>query len=140
MITYVDTSVLVKLLVVDERGADAAQRVWMSSDTIVCVEIGYVEARAALAAIQRNGRLSRRALGTAKAELDELWSQVWAVPLTADLVSAAGDLAETDSLRGYDAVHLAAAIAAKVDLVAAADGQLVQAAQRRRFAVADTNG
>ena len=72
MITYIDTSVLLKLLVDDEVGASAAQRLWLESDFVVCAEIGYAEARAALASARRSGRLEADGLSSAKAELDTL--------------------------------------------------------------------
>ena len=135
MITYVDTSVLLKLLVDDEAGSDAAQRLWVDSDFVVCAEIGYAEARAALAATHRGGRLDAGGLSTAKAELASLWAQVDVVSVTTPLVLAAGDLAELEGLRGYDAVHLAAALAAQATVVATADTQLLAAARRRQLDV-----
>jgi predicted nucleic acid-binding protein len=57
--------------------------------------------------------------------------------VTTAVVLAAGDLAEAEGLRGYDAVHLAAAIAAKATVLATADDQLLAAARRRRFDVAN---
>ena len=137
MITYVDTSVVLKLLIDDEDGVDAAERLWIESSYVVCAEIGYAEARAALASAHRSGRLDDAALRTAKTQLDDLWEQIDVVPVTADLVRAAGDLAEAERLRGYDAVHLAAAIAARVTIVATADTQLLEAARRRRFDVSN---
>lgn len=137
MITYIDTSVLLKLLLDDEVGAEAAQRLWLESDHVVCAQIGYAEARAALATARRSARLDDEALSTAKAELDALWAQVDVVPVTTELVLAVGDLAQVEGLRGYDAVHLAAAIAAKVTVVATADAKLLAAARRRRFDVAN---
>ena len=59
------------------------------------------------------------------------------VVVDTELVRAAGDLAERDALRGYDAVHLAAAIAGQVTVVASADRQLVEAARLHGFAVAE---
>jgi predicted nucleic acid-binding protein len=137
VITYVDTSVLLKLLVDDELGAEAAERLWLESTHLVCAEIGYTEVRAALAATRRSGRLDQRSLRTAKAELDALWGQIDIVPVTTSLVHAAGDLAEDEGLRGYDAVHLAAAIAAQATVVATADTALLEAARRRRFDVSN---
>lgn len=137
MITYVDTSVLLKLLVDDEVGGDAAERIWLDSDHLVCAEIGYVEARAALAAVRRAGRLSAPALRTAKAEFEELWSQVNAVTVTTPLVQHAGSLAERDALRGYDAVHLAAGLEAGVTVFASADDRLLEAARRHRLATSN---
>ena len=135
MITYFDPSVLLKLLVDDEVGADATQRLWLESDFVVCAEIGYAEARAALASARRGGRLDADGLSTAKVELITLWAQVDVVPVTTELVVIAGDLAEAEGLRGYDAVHLAAALASQANVVATADAQLLAAAHRRRLDV-----
>lgn len=100
MITYVDTSVVLKLLVDDELGSDAVDRLWLDSDYVVCAEIGYVEARAALAAAHRNARLNTRSYASAKAELESLWSQVDVVVVSTRIIRSAGDLAESDQLRG----------------------------------------
>ncbi len=103
----------------------------------MCAEIGYAEARDALASAHRAGRLDAHGLSTAKAELDTLWAQLDVVPVTTELVRVAGDLAEVEALRGYDAVHLAAALASKASVVATADAQLLVAAQRRQFDVSN---
>lgn len=102
----------------------------------MCAEIGYTEARAALAAVRRGKRLSAAALRTAEDELERLWEQMSVVVVNTELLRAAGDLAQHDALRGYDAVHLAAAVAGQVTVVASADRQLVEAARCRGFAVA----
>ncbi len=137
MITYIDTSVLLKLLVGDEVGTEAAQRLWLESDFVVCAEIGFAEARAALASARRGGRLDADGLSITKAELNTLWAQLDVVPVTTELVLVAGDLAEIEGLRGYDAVHLAAALASKASVVATADTQLLAAAQRRHLDVSN---
>ncbi len=130
MITYVDTSVLLKLLVDDEAGSDAAQRLWLDSQYVVCADIGYVEARAALAAAARAGRIGSEGHAIARAELEGLWRQVDRVLVNSALMIAAADLAESEGLRGYDAVHLAAAFAANATVMATADKQLLAAAAR----------
>ena len=137
MITYVDTSVVLKLLVDDEVGGDAAQRLWLESEFVVCAEIGYAEARAAFGAMRRNGRLTPAALRSVKAGFEELWAQVGMVVASRTLIRSAGDLAEQDHLRGYDAVHLAAGLAAKVDVFASADDRLLAAAASHRLATAN---
>lgn len=133
MITYTDTSVLLKLLLDDEAGTDGAQRLWLASDHLVCVEIGYVEARAALAAAHRARRIDDEGLVIAKAELADLWTQIDHVPITAVLLSTAGDTAEFEGLHGYDAVHLTAAIGAEANVMASADEHLLAAAERNRL-------
>ena len=137
MITYFDTSVLLKLFVDDELGNDAVERLWIESEHIVCAEIGYAEARAALASAHRNGRLHMTALRTSKAQLDDAWQQITVVLVATPVVYAAGDLAESEGLRGYDAVHLAAAIAAQATVFATADLRLMEAAQRQGLGVSN---
>lgn len=128
--TYVDTSALVKLLVEDEEGRSAMEALWLASDVVVCCELGYVEARAAIAAARRARRLRAGDLADARAILDDLWAQLDVIQITTELVRDAADLAETDGLRGYDAVHLAAALLASVDTFASGDTRLCAAALR----------
>lgn len=137
MITYVDTSVMLKLLVDDELGGDAAERLWVGSDYVVCAEIGFAEARAALAAAHRNARISARSYATAKAELEGLWSQVEVVVIDTALIRSAADLAESEKLRGYDAVHLAASLTSGATVFASADDRLLVAARRHRLATSN---
>ena len=140
MITYVETSVVLKLLVNDERGGEAAERLWLDSDFVVCAEIGYVEARAALAAAHRNARLSTRSFASAKTELEGLWTQVDVVVVNTALIRSAGDLAESDKLRGFDAVHLAAGITSGAAVFASADDRLLAAARRHGLATSNPLG
>ncbi len=137
MITYFDTSILMKLLIEDEAFRAESQRLWLDSDFALCAEIGYAEARGALAAVRRKERLTATASLTAKDQLELLWDHMSVIVVDSELVRAAGDLAERDGLRGYDAVHLAAAIAGQVTVVASADRQLVAVARRRGFSVAE---
>lgn len=136
MITYFDTSMLVKLFVDDEVYRPQAERLWLETDHVVCAEIGYVEARAALAAAQRSGRLEPADMHTAKDEFESLWEQVSVAAVDTALVRAASDIAELDGLRGSDAVHLAAAVTGQATVVASADRQLIQTARSRGFGVA----
>jgi len=136
VIAYFDTSMLVKLLVDDEAYRAEAERIWLEADHVVCAEVGYVEARAALAAAQRSRRLDDAQMLTAKDQFEALWQQVSVLAVDTALVRAAGDIAELDGLRGYDAVHLAAAVAVGATVVASADRQLIGAARNRGFGVA----
>lgn len=130
---------MLKLLVEDEPGRPIVEQLWLSSTAVVCCEIGYVEARAALAAAHRARRISAADLRNAKAGLDELWAQVDVVPITTALARRAADLAETTALRGYDAVHLAAALEVPVDSFASSDRKLCEAATTNGLHVANTS-
>ena len=136
MITYVDTSTLMKLLI-EEPGSARAAVIWDGSDVVAAARLVHVEARAAMAAAHRARRLSPTQLRRSTTELAGLWQQFTIVEITEGLVDTAGDLAEQEGLRGYDAVHLAAALQIGADLLTSADSELCAAAGRRGLHVAN---
>jgi uncharacterized protein len=136
LITYVDTSVLIKILI-DEQGTDAARQLWSNADNLASVSLVAVEARAALAAAQRAGRLTTRQHHRSRTGLYELLDQLDLVTVTDNLVDRAGDLAEAAQLRGYDAVHLAAALLVGATVMATADQAICDAASRHGLHVAN---
>jgi predicted nucleic acid-binding protein len=136
MITYVDTSTLLKLII-EEPGSDVAAALWDDSDGLTSVSIMYAEARAALAAARRAGRVTSPQHRSAVEMLDDLWSQLFVVAVDDGLVLEASELAERHGLRGYDAVHLAAALRAGASVVSSADRALCEAARAEGFHVAN---
>ena len=140
MIVYVYTSALVPLLV-EEPGSRRAARLWDEAERVVSVRLVYAEARAALAAAVRAGRLRRRQLAGLVQDLELLYGQLDRVAVDDALVRRAGVLAEEHALRGYDAVHLAAAerIADTETVLASGDRDLCHAAHALGLAVSDTS-
>jgi uncharacterized protein len=136
VITYIDTSVLMKLFI-EEEGTDESEQIWLRSTAVVCAEIGYVEVRAALAAAYRARRLDQPSYDTAKSEFDGLWSQLETVVIDEPLVRSAAVVAETGHLRGYDAVHLAAALRIGATVMASADTALCEAASNHGVDIAN---
>ena len=136
MITYVDTSTLLKRLL-DEAGSPRADVIWEAADILASAEILLVEARAALAAAHRDRRLTTAELRVAKADLIVLLEEITFVEVTGELIDRAADLAETEALRGYDAVHLAAAMAVQANVLTSADDALCRAAERLGLLVAN---
>jgi predicted nucleic acid-binding protein len=138
LIVYFDTSALVPLLV-EEPGSAVAARLWDEADRVATSRLAYPEARAALAQAHRMGRMGAAALRRAVTELDGLLDGVDIVEPVAPLVRRAGELAEAQALRAYDAVHLSAAESLNdPDLVlAAGDKHLLRAARDLHLAVAD---
>jgi uncharacterized protein len=139
VITYFDTSAIIPLLV-DEPTSRTCTRLWNEAARVVSVRLLYPEARAALARARRLDRISARQLNAAVDDLDEILAEIDHIEINAGLARTAGDLAGTHGLRGYDAVHLAAAsIAADADLVVATgDDELGAAARSLGLAVALT--
>lgn len=136
MITYVDTSTLIKLLI-DEIGTPEAAVIWDEPDVLVTVRVAHVEARAALAAARRQSRITAAVFRNAVVGLEVLWSQLSVIEVDEDLMRLAGDLAMTYSLRGYDAVHLAAAHLVGAGVFSSADRRLCDAASSSGFHIAN---
>ncbi len=136
MITYVDTSTLLKLLV-EEEGSDRAELVWDTADTLASVSLVVVEARAALAAATRCARLTTQQHKQAKDELSALTGDLHLAAVTDDLIALAANLAESEGLRGYDAVHLSAALHLGASVLTSADEALCDAAGRNGMHVAN---
>jgi uncharacterized protein len=136
VITYVDTSTLLKLIV-DEEGSGRAVLIWSSADAVASVSLITVEARAAIAAAARGRRLTATQASDAVDELDALLRVLYLIPVTDELVSAAAEFAAVEGLRGYDAVHLAAALDISATVFSSADTTLCAAAERRGLHVAN---
>lgn len=109
MIVYLDASALVKLYAAEEHRGKVEEAVAGSSLAASALVV-YAEARAALARKEREGALTREQHDEAVAELDDDVRGAYALlPVDPEQVFDAGDLARKHALRGYDAVHLAAA-------------------------------
>ncbi len=97
----------------------------------------YPEARAALAAAQRGGRIDERLYRSTVSDLRSACEAMVLIGVDWPLARHAGELAEDHGLRGYDAVHLATALAAgEPDLALVTwDRELARAAVRSGIAV-----
>ena len=137
MIAYFDTSAVVPLVVAEPSSARAAS-LWDGADRVVSVRLLDPETRAALAQAERLGRLTARQLRDAVAEFNSLFDEIDLVEVDEALARRAGELAEVRQLRGYDAVHLAAAdrVHDPNVVVIAGDGALLEAAAAEGMAVA----
>lgn len=136
MITYVDTSSLLKL-VIDEEGSERAALIWDTADVLAAAALILVEGRAALAAARRGGRLGTGQHRRARTEFTALVDELTIVQVTEELIASAADVAEGEALRGYDAVHLAAALMIDATVLMSADTTLCGAAERRGLHVAN---
>lgn len=126
MTVYFDTSAVVKVVIAEE-GSREAVSLWNDASSVILGELAYPEARAAVAAARRARRLGQQACLRAVAGIDELVSGALIIGVDRGLARSAGELADQYALRGYDAVHLASALAADVDLVATWDRDLAGA-------------
>ena len=109
MVTYLDTSAMIKLYV-DEAGREAVIAAVSSSDRIVTSAVAYAEARAGLARRLREGGFSDQEHRGVVTDLDREWGTYTRLPVHDAIARVAGRLAERHALRGFDAIHLASAM------------------------------
>lgn len=124
-------------LAVLEDGSDIAVEMWSTPRRAASSILSYPEGRAALAAARRGERLTAAGYQQALDDFHSAQSELLLVGVDRELTRRAGELAAVHSLRGYDAVHLATALAlgAETTLVAW-DERLRRAAYASGCAVA----
>jgi uncharacterized protein len=119
--------------VIVEAGSDLVAELWDARLDVASSILSYPEAHAALAAARRGGRLGAIAHRRAREDFETVYGELLLIGVDAQLALRAGQLAEQLGLRGYDAVHLASALA----LALAADVTFVSwDTQLRRAAAA----
>ena len=109
MILYLDASATVKRYVAEQGSAEVHQAI-ATATVVGIVVIGHVEIVAALAKAVRMRALSAMEAEAARQVLRAEWPDYVRLRTTEALASRADDLAWQYGLRGYDAVHLAAAL------------------------------
>jgi predicted nucleic acid-binding protein len=142
VILYADSSGLAKLYLEEPHSDDVEE--WVTAaDAVATSRITYAEVASALASRHAAGSLSDLGL---RLSLDDL-ARSWGHYLVVDVAERpAGDLAVRHVLRGFDAVHLAAALtlrdAVGADGVAVAsfDAVLNRAAVREGLIVLEVGG
>lgn len=110
MILYLDTSALAKLFI-SEPGSNQVAAAVGSSLAVATHRIAYVEMHATLGKAVRMGRAEPSSLDRRLRDFEECWASIDVVEATDALVRRAAGLAIRHGLRGYDSVHLAAALA-----------------------------
>jgi len=109
VIVYLDASALVKRYVAEAGSAEVAALI--DGATVVgTVILSRAEVAAALAKASRMQVLSREGAEAALRVFSDEWAALVRVQMTEVLVARAAALAWQHGLRGYDAVHLAAAL------------------------------
>ena len=139
MIVYGDTSALVKLFVVEENSA-LTQDMLRQAQALGTGLLTRAELGAALARGAQRGFVSEEEALEARQRLGAVWPTWIHITLDENMVSRAEALAWEYGLRGYDAVHLAAALAwqerlASLVVLATFDRELWTAARQAGLAV-----
>ena len=109
MFLYLDTSALAKMYII-EIGTEEVNRAISDAETTGTVTLARVEMTAAIGKTVRMGALEQAdALNSLKKFRNE-WTNLTRIQVTDHLITRADALAWEHNLRGYDAVHLAAAL------------------------------
>ena len=109
MTVYLDTSALVKRFV-SEPGSDEVVALTAAAEVAATSLVTRAETAAALARAVRVGALDHDGGRRAQRRFAQEWPNLVKIPVTEALVFRAETLAWDHGLRGYDAVHLAAAL------------------------------
>jgi len=117
VILYLDASALVKRYVA-EFGSGRVNRAIAEASLAGTAVISRAEVGAALAKAVRIGVLSEKDGQTSAQAFRDEWTNLVRIPVSEAVVARADGLAWVHDLRGYDAVHLAAALQWR-DLLAA---------------------
>lgn len=123
-----------------EDGSELAAELWSVAQPAVSSILSYPEARAAMGLARRLGRLTSRTHARAVEDFEEIHRELAIIGVDQGLAGRAGELAEELDLRGYEAVHLASALALDADVVTVVtwDRALGRAATQGGCAVAPT--
>lgn len=137
MILYLDSSALVKCYVEEEGSLDVV-RLIQSSEIAGTAILSRAEVVAAIARAARMGNISHEEGRLAIEAFEADWTNVVRIQITEAIIAQAARIAWQKGLRGYDAVHLACAIAWRDALQAPIvmvtyDRELWQGAQQEGF-------
>lgn len=132
MRAYLDTSAFVPLLI-DEPASETSRRLWDESGSVYSTRLLCVEAVSAL---------TRRGVANADELVEPWFCRMRVIELDSTLMSSAAAVARSCALRGYDAVHCAAALSiAGPELVAASsDRELLDSWNRLGVNTCDPAG
>jgi predicted nucleic acid-binding protein len=109
MMVYADTSAIIKKYV-DEPGSNEVRDLILRTPVIATCVVSRAEAAAAFARAARIGSLSPPDAEACHKLFSREWKHFARIRVTEALIARADVLAWTFKLRGYDAVHLAAAL------------------------------
>src|SRR5205823_3969117 len=77
------------------------------ADSVITSQVAYAESCSALARRRRDKRLTEEEFRSAKKQLEDIWPQMDIILVDE---TKAGELAVKHVIRGFDAIHLAAAL------------------------------
>jgi predicted nucleic acid-binding protein len=131
MRVFLDTSALAKRYVAEPGSEELEQVVSSLVSEVFISTLALVEFGSALGRKWKKRKIGRIQASQAMGEFEKDWQAVFIkIPVSEALAESAASLALTLGLKGADAVHLASAQAAGIDLFVASDRPLSEAAQK----------
>jgi predicted nucleic acid-binding protein len=109
MISYLDTSIAVKLYVL-EQGTPEARAAIAGSSVVATSRVAYAEAMAAFARKLREREFTLKIYEQVRRDFRRDWDSFFIVEVSQQTVELAGELAKRRRLHGFDAIHLASAL------------------------------
>ena len=136
---YADASAIVKRYR-EETGSPRVREAWLAAERVFTSWVSYAEVHAALARKQRERGLTPAEFRTAAHTFEGEWPAYDQIAVNATTLAAVRRLVRRHRLRGFDAIHLAAAVWLQSELQApmefwVADERLEVAARRERLRV-----
>lgn len=136
---YADSSAIVKRYYA-EPGSDQVRERWLADERVFTSRVTYAEVHAALARKHRDRELSAMPFRRSAAAFEAEWPAYDQVLVDGTTLADVGRLVRVHPLRGYDAIHLAAALWVKGHLgdpleFWVSDDRLEAAARRERLIV-----
>ncbi len=108
--TYLDTSALIKRFIA-ERGSSLVRGIVTRAEWVATAKIAYAEIYAGLTRRRREGSLPPARYQLACRQFARDWQTYVRVELTDEVLFLARDIIRRRPLRGFDAIHLASALA-----------------------------
>jgi predicted nucleic acid-binding protein len=136
-VIYADASVIVKRYR-EETGSARVREAWSAAGRVFTSWVSYAEVHAALARKYRERGLTPTELRTSSEAFEGEWRAYDQIAVDAATLVAVRRLVRRHTLRGFDAIHLAAAVWLQSELAApvefwVADERLETAARRERL-------
>jgi predicted nucleic acid-binding protein len=138
-VIYADSSVIVKRYYA-EPGSEWVRQRWLADERVFTSRVAYAEVHAALARKRRDGELSLVPFRRSATAFEAEWPAYDQVLVDRTTLMEVGRLVRVHPLRGYDAIHLAAALWVNGQLgdpleFWVSDDRLEAAARRERLTV-----
>jgi predicted nucleic acid-binding protein len=133
---FLDTSALVKTYI-DEAGSDHLDQLLAAADSVAVCALAEVEVLSTIARKRRQKLISATGYEQVKQELIADLQTFEVIPVERSVLDGAIRLLEQFPLRGADAIHLAAARSANIDLFVTSDLEQRAAAEGAGLNVLD---